>query len=277
MTINEPQCFVGLGYGQGAHAPFEKNNLSQLVKIMRVVMLAHGKAVETIRKYAKTRPLIGFASADTAVIPASESAKDVEAARKSTFLSNSMSWAEGMVVGRFEGILKGVISDKDKKIICQRLDFYGFNCYTGGNYHDFPDRRNEWIKEGMPRTSTDWVVCPEVLYWLPKFLYERYKLPLLITENGMANLDWKMSDGQVHDSQRIDFIRRYLRCLKRATDDNVPILGYQYWSILDNFEWTEGYDKRFGLIYVDYQTQERILKDSTRFYSEIIRTNGKIL
>ena len=274
MTINEPQCFVGLGYSQGAHAPFEKNDRDTVAKIMRVVMLAHGKAVNVIRSNAKQTPYIGFAMADTAVLPSSEREEDVKTAYEKTFASGSMAFGDGMVLGKFGGIMQGIVSDADKEIICQPLDFYGFNCYTGGNFADFSNGRNEWVKEGMPRTATDWVVSPEVLYWLPKFLYERYRLPLLVTENGMANLDWVMTDGKVHDPQRIDYMRRYLSCLKRAVNEKIPVIGYQYWSVMDNFEWSEGYDKRFGLIYVDYQTQKRIMKDSAYFYAEVIRTNG---
>lgn len=120
-----------------------------------------------------------------------------------------------------------------------------------------------------------WRVTPDVLYWTTKFLYERYSKPIMITENGMANCDWVMSDGKVHDPQRIDFVGKYLKSLKKATDEGIPVLGYQYWSIMDNFEWACGYDSRFGLIYVDYKTQERTLKDSAYYYAEIIKTNGE--
>ena len=99
----------------------------------------------------------------------------------------------------------------------------------------------------------------------------------MITENGMANLDFVMLDGKVHDPQRIDYVQRYLRYLKRATDENIPVIGYHYWSIMDNFEWAMGYSRRFGLIHVDYVTQERTLKDSAYFYAEVIKTNGENL
>jgi beta-glucosidase len=123
----------------------------------------------------------------------------------------------------------------------------------------------------------DWVIDPDTLYWPVKFLGERYRLPLMITENGMANTDFVMLDGKVHDPQRIDFMTRYLRALKRAVDEGADVLGYQYWTLIDNFEWSEGYGKRFGLIYVDFRTCERTLKDSAAFYGEVIRTNGENL
>ena len=115
------------------------------------------------------------------------------------------------------------------------------------------------------------------MYWSVRFHYERYRLPVMITENGMANTDFVMEDGKVHDPQRTGFIRRYLKSLKRAADEGFPVLGYQYWALADNFEWAEGYDKRFGLIYVDYRTQKRTVKDSAWSYKEIIESNGENL
>ena len=120
----------------------------------------------------------------------------------------------------------------------------------------------------------DWPITPDALYWAVRFLYGRYQLPVLITENGMANIDFEMSDGRVHDQQRIEYIKGYLKGLKRAAEEGFPIIGYQYWSVMDNFEWADGYDKRFGLIYVDYRTQKRIFKDSALWYAGVIRENG---
>lgn len=93
----------------------------------------------------------------------------------------------------------------------------------------------------------------------------------------MAGMDWVCLDGEVHDPQRIDFLNRYLLCLEKAIDEGIPVIGYQYWSIMDNFEWFSGFDKRFGLIYIDYRTQERTLKDSAYWYREVIRNNGSNL
>ena len=122
-----------------------------------------------------------------------------------------------------------------------------------------------------------WGIVPEVLYWSTRFFYERYHKPILVTENGMANVDFVHLDGKVHDSQRIDFMHRYLLNLKRAVEEGIPVLGYQYWSVLDNFEWAMGYDKRFGLVYVDYPTQQRIPKDSAWWYRDVIAANGENL
>ena len=111
----------------------------------------------------------------------------------------------------------------------------------------------------------------------PRFFFERYRKPLLITENGLSVRDWVAVDGAVHDTARIDFTTRYLRALHRAIRDGAEVRGYFHWSILDNFEWAEGYKERFGLIYVDYQTQKRTLKDSAYWYRRVIDSNGASL
>ena len=163
-------------------------------------------------------------------------------------------------------------TEEELKVICQPLDFFGFNCYNASNYEEYMGP-NPAVTPGMPRTAMDWPITPDALYWAARFLTERYHLPIIVTENGMANIDFVMSDGAVHDPQRIDFVKRYLAGLQRAVDENIPVTGYLYWSIMDNFEWAEGYDKRFGLVYVDYQTQQRIPKDSFYWYADVIKNN----
>ena len=105
-------------------------------------------------------------------------------------------------------------------------------------------------------------------------LWERYRLPVVISESGLSNTDWMALDGKVHDPQRIDYLQRHLRELGRAIQDGVPVEAYFHWSLTDNFEWARGYSERFGLIHVDYATQKRTLKDSAYWYREIIASNG---
>jgi beta-glucosidase len=130
---------------------------------------------------------------------------------------------------------------------------------------------------GYARTMMDWPMIPRALYWGPKWYYERYGLPIVITENGLASTDWVAVDGGVHDGPRIDFLNRYLREFKRASADGVKTMGYFQWSIMDNFEWGYGYSKRFGLVHVDFETQKRTLKDSAHWYKTVIATNGENL
>lgn len=281
ITLNEPQCFVGVGYHSGRHAPFRRETV-QIPAIVRNVMMAHGRAVQVIRSRAKQPPKIGFAPTGPVVTPASDSPEDVERARLLSYdpnggiRSNSW-WADPIVLGIVPEPLRQAISQEDLKTICQPLDFYAFNVYNSENYAEKPGERNPQVWPGMPRTALNWPITPEVIYWASKFHYERYHLPILVSENGMANVDFVMLDGKVHDPQRIDYIHRHLKCLKQAVEEGVPVLGYLYWSVMDNFEWAVGYDARFGLIYVDYRTQERIWKDSAYDYRQIIRTNGEAL
>lgn len=285
MTVNEPAGFVGNGYVTGIHAPFE-NNLSNIEALMtkvvpqisKNVLLCHGKAVQIIRKNAKKTPKIGMALNASLILPWEESEVGIAAAKEATFSDNvGFSgidfWAGPMVCGTLHPMLVPFINEEELAIIHQPLDFMGYNCYNADNYSEYMGT-NPAVYPGMPRTAMDWPITPDALYWAMKFFYEKYQLPLLITENGMANIDFVMSDGCMHDPQRIEYLKMYLHGLKRAVEEDIPVIGYQYWSIMDNFEWAEGYDKRFGLIHVDYQTQKRTLKDSAYWYSKVIANNG---
>ena len=116
-----------------------------------------------------------------------------------------------------------------------------------------------------------------MMYYGTKFIFERYQLPIYITENGLSCNDKVFLDGKVHDPDRIDFLRRYLREFKRAGESGVDIRGYFHWSLIDNFEWADGYKERFGLFFVDYDTLQRIPKDSASWYRSVIETNGETL
>lgn len=277
MTINEPQCFIGFGYIWGTNAPFLQKP-EALPFLTRNVMLSHGKAVKIIRKHAQKTPLIGFAPTGSGFTPKDSSAEAIERAREKTYteentvIGNSW-WMDPIILGKLPNGLKDYVSQRDLKEICQPLDFFACNIYCSQNYTK-ESEDDSFVYPGMPRNTMDWSITPEVMYWMPKFHYERYHLPVLISENGMPNIDFVMLDGKVHDPQRIDYIKRYIQELKRAADEGIPVIGYQYWSILDNYEWAEGYDRRFGLIYVDYRTQKRTLKDSAYAYAEIIQANG---
>lgn len=155
--------------------------------------------------------------------------------------------------------------------------FIGWNCYRSNDYYDGPDGKMLRKWQGIPRTTMGWPITADALYWGVRFITERYGVPAIISENGMSNVDMVMDDGCVHDPQRIQYMKWYLRGLKKAADEGFPVKGYMAWSILDNFEWALGYDKRFGLIYVDYRTQERIPKDSAYWYAEVIKENGENL
>jgi beta-glucosidase len=167
-------------------------------------------------------------------------------------------------------------SDADLETMHQPLDMFGVNIYSAAVSRAGADGKPETVPgvRGYPMTMFRWSINPESLYWGPKFLSERYKLPVVITENGLASMDWVHADGKVHDAGRIDYLTRYLNQLRRAISDGVDVRGYFQWSIMDNFEWAEGYALRFGLVYLDYETLERIPKDSYEWYKKVIASNG---
>lgn len=283
MTLNEPQCFVGISYVGGEHAPF-LNEEAALRPTVRNVLLAHAGAVRTIRRYARRKPLVGYAPTGTLFEPVGPDPDAIEQARYETFEADRGPfsvgwWCDPVLLGTLPGELTrrlgaDLFTAEELASLREPLDFLGFNIYQAAT----PPRpgtayaRNTW--QGSPRTAMDWPITPDCVYWAVRFLKERYGLPVLITENGMANQDFVMLDGQVHDPQRIDYIHRHLLGAGRALAEGYPLLGYTYWSIMDNFEWACGYDKRFGLIYVDYPTQRRIPKDSAAWYARVIATNG---
>lgn len=287
MTFNEPQLFIGAGLNAGVFAPFEKKSTEALMRISKNVYLAHGKAVRVIRRNCRNS-FVGMAPTGEIVIPRDQKAESIEKAKiltfsmkRENFTSSITWWSDPIFMGifpeeaeEFFGEHVPSFTDDEWKLITEPLDFYGFNIYQGLEDLDPEEKYGPYAYPGSPKTSMDWNVTPEVLYWSCRFLYERYGKPLMITENGMSSFDWVSLDGKVHDPNRIDFLHRYLRSIKDAVLEGIPVLGYQYWSIMDNFEWISGYDKRFGLIYVDYRTQKRTIKDSAYWYKDVITTNG---
>lgn len=292
MTFNEPQMFAGIDGMRIKDSLPKEEGMAVLMNISKNIFLAHGKAVSVIRKHAKQPAMIGMAPTGPVFLPKGSSQDAIEAARvksfetdSETFMFGNSWWADPIYLGHFPedavtllGNQLPVFSETEWAQISQPLDFYGFNVYNAQITFPAPEfGYDEYAYQGSPRTAMDWNVTPEVMYWSPRFLYDRYQKPLMITENGMAGMDWVCLDGKVHDLQRIDFLNRYLLYLEKAINEGIPVIGYQYWSIMDNFEWGSGFDRRFGLIYVDYRTQERTLKDSAYWYSEVIKNNGSNL
>ena len=295
ITLNEPQCFVGLGHLNGEHAPGMKLSYGETFQIAHNALRAHGQAVINLRKYAKQQIKVGYAPTCGMAYPASDSPEDVEAARKALFsfrnpMENwtwNVAWfSDPVFLGHYpeEGLERfkeylPKITQEDMELIAQPLDFMGQNIYNGYMIRAGKDGQPEFVDRsaGAPKTAAGWPVTPECLYWGVRFLYERYKLPLYITENGMSCHDIVSGDGQVHDPNRITFLDRYLSALQRAADDGADIRGYFLWTFLDNFEWSKGYTERFGIVYVDFASQKRIAKDSAYWYQKIMEGNGKML
>lgn len=289
MTINEPQIHIGMGHRDGTHAPGLKLSTRDWLTAGHHVLMAHGLGVQAIRAHAKQPLSVGWAPCCRADIPATPSIADINAARTrfSSIVArdcwNNTWWADPVMFGHYpeDGIRLFAsdlpkFKDSDFVTIRQALDFFGVNIYSGERFAAGTDGQPVHIPwpDGHPVTTFKWPIVPESLYWGPRFIAERYKVPVVVTENGLSNSDWVSPEGTVLDPQRIDFTSRYLGSLQRAIEDGVNVQGYFHWSILDNFEWAEGYEKRFGMIFVDYSTGERIPKSSARWYRDLIAANG---
>jgi beta-glucosidase len=312
MTINEPQCFIGFGHQSGTSAPGLQLPFADVLRAGHNTLLGHGKAVQAIRAFSKKKCHIGLAPVGVVCSPATDSPEDINAARKAMFfigskdklnnpfnnkdiwnhtvvnknIWNNTWWMDPVFLGKypedglqFYGTDVPVVHEKDMATIRQPLDFFGVNIYQGQTIRAGKDGQPEVVKDpvGHPLTAYHWGVDPKSLYWGPRFFYERYKLPVIMTENGMANVDWVAMDGKVHDPQRIDFLNRYLLQLRKASEDGVDIRGYFQWSLMDNLEWSSGYRERFGIVHVDFGTLKRTLKDSAYWYKEVIASNGASL
>ena len=288
-TLNEPQCFISLGHLDGIHAPGLKMGVSEVLLAGHNALRAHGKSVQVIRANSKTASSVSASQASIVSLPASDHALDIEAARQHMFsiheknFFNNTWFSDPMILGQYpeDGLElfaaempKTLLDDLDD--IHQELDYFGCNIYSGIHVKAHADNGFETAEnKDLPVTAMDWPVTPEALYWGPTFFHERYQLPIIITESGMANDD-VVQDGKVHDVERIEFLDRYISEYGRAIADGVPALGYFLWSIMDNFEWAEGYAKRFGIIHVDFETQQRILKDSANWYQSVIAEYARI-
>lgn len=289
FTLNEPQCFIGLGYEAGWHAPGRTLSGAPLLACWHNAMLAHGMMVQAVRK-ADPSAQIGLASCGLGCVPERESEADIEAARTAMFsfgaygnftLFSQNAFLDPALFGRYPDhpfFDSPEITKDDLAIIQQPIDFIGLNFYNAYVVRAGKNGPEQVpFHRGSPTTALRWAITPTMMHYCTKFIYERYQLPVYITENGLSCNDKMYLDGKVHDPDRIDFLQRYLRELKRAGEDGVDIRGYFHWSLIDNFEWADGYKERFGLFFVDYETLTRKPKDSAFWYRSVVETNGENL
>ena len=299
FTLNEPQCVVGLGYISGSHAPGKRIGPERAFACWHHLLLAHGLASAEIRK---ANPAAGIGVASTGALCYLDHHQDEipQALKDAVFYTNPAAVGEGseefgwsfthqwfldpVCTGAYPEdpaspwyALSKEVSPEDMRIIGQRPDLIGLNIYNGHEV-EIRDGVVSSVRKypGYPRTALKWPVTPPVLYWGPRLIHDRYGLPVVISENGLSCNDIIFLDGKVHDPEREDFLHRYLLELKAAAKQ-MPLAGYFHWSLTDNFEWNQGYRERFGLIYVDYRTQRRIVKDSARWYASVIASNGENL
>jgi beta-glucosidase len=285
MTINELRTFVELGYGNGTHAPGLKVGPKRLAQVAHYSVLGHGMAVEAIRASAKPGTKVGIADNVTTATPVFDAPEHIHAATVAMREENAM-FQTVIQEGRYtDAYLKRLGADapvftaEELKTISAPLDFVGLNVYQPTWVRaDHSDLGYAVVPNpaSYPHMLSPWLtIGPEALYWAPKLVSSLWKVKeLYITENGASSADRLTPDGQVLDTDRVMYLRNYLTQLQRAVAEGVPVKGYFLWSLLDNFEWADGYDKRFGITYVDFKTEKRTPKLSAHFYQNVIAKNA---
>jgi beta-glucosidase len=285
MTMNEIRSFTELGYGNGQHAPGLQVGKKRLAQVNHNAVLGHGLSVQAIRAAAKSGTQVGIADNAVITCPILSTPEHIAAAHRAYAEENAM-YLNVIMTGKYtDAYLKKLGDDapqttpEELKAIASPLDFVGLNVYqptwvradaaqeTGYSVVQNP--------ESYPHMFSPWLTLgPEALYWSPRLAHELYGIKTLyITENGASSSDTIAPDGQIYDTDRTMFLRNYLTQLQRAVAEGIPVKGYFLWSLLDNYEWADGYEKRFGITYVDFKTQKRTPKLSSRFYKNVIATN----
>jgi beta-glucosidase len=294
-TLNEPWVSAFLGYAAGIHAP-GRTEPAAAVRAAHHLLLGHGQAIQALRANGGGSTL-GITLNLAPVDPASEEADDVDAARRIDGLGNRL-FLDPVLRGRYPADvlddLRAVtdpahLRDGDEAVIGTPVDVLGVNYYTrhvvraGGRAEPPRGRGSAWVGStdvefvfrGLPRTEMGWEVDAPGLYDVLTRVHRDYgPVVIYVTENGAAFADRPGPGGTVSDPDRVRYLDSHFRSAHRAITDGVDLRGYFVWTLMDNFEWAFGFSKRFGLVYVDYQTQQRIPKDSARWFAEVTRRNG---
>ncbi|HET6230291.1 MAG TPA: GH1 family beta-glucosidase [Longimicrobiaceae bacterium] len=285
-TLNEPWVVTDGGYLHGALAPGHRN-LFEAPIATHNLMRAHGAAVQAYRAEGKNR--IGLVVNLEPKVAASDSPADLDAVRRADAYMNRQ-YLDPVFFGTYPEELREVFGEawpefgaEDMALIRQPIDWLGINYYTRGVTRDDPAAlpvRAGYVKQPEHTyTETGWEVHSPALTDVLTWVRDRYgSLPMYITENGAAFYDPpKTVNGRIDDPLRVAYYRDHLRAAREAIQAGVDLRGYFAWSLMDNYEWSLGYTKRFGIVHVDYETQERTPKASARFYSTVIRSNGAVL
>ncbi len=284
MTHNEPWVTAMAGYVAGDHAPGLKDPLSGF-KALHHIFLSHGLAAEAIRATARQPVKVGITLNLNPVHPASSSKKDQAAARRADIGLNRLqldpflkgtSPMQEFAIGKV--VTRNVIKPGDLEKM-HTLDLLGVNYYTRAvmKYdRKFPVVAASQVQPEGNEYSGMWEIYPEGLYEILTRIWKDYQptCEIMVTENGVPVPDGLDFDGRVRDERRIRYLRNHLAQLRRAMNEGVPVRGYFHWSLMDNFEWALGYAPRFGLVYVDYATLKRTIKDSGHWFAKVIKQKG---
>ena len=286
MTTNEFVCFTDLGYKDGRFAPGLKLPAAQANQVRHHGILAHGLAVQAIRANAP-KAQVGLAENAQVFVPVIEDSANIEAARRATreenapFLTAVLEGAYPASYLEREGANAPRVEPGDMKAIGSSLDFVGLNVYTPKYVRADGSARGYAVEPypaSYPHMASPWLYLgPECIYWAVRNVSEIWNpRGIYITENGCSSADVLTPAGRIEDTDRIMYLRNHLTHLQRATGEGFPVKGYFLWSLLDNFEWTDGYSKRFGIHYVDFKTLKRTPKLSAEWYRTAIARNAVV-
>jgi len=283
FTHNEPWVAAFVGHFLGDHAPGKKD-IGAAVKSLHHILLSHGLAADAIRAEVKHPVKIGITLNLNPVDPATDSKKDREAAERVDMFMNRivldplLKGTSPIQESSIAKLLTGkLIHDGDLEKIHQ-LDILGVNYYSRAVMkHDpkFPVVNVAQVQPEGNEYSGMWEIYPEGMYKILKQVWGyQPTCELMVTENGVPVPDGVDFDGRVRDERRIRYLRNHIAQVQRAIEDGIPVMGYFHWSLMDNFEWNLGYSQRFGLVFVDFKTQKRTIKDSGHWFAKVIQENG---
>lgn len=286
ITHNEPHVVTFLGHESGEHAPGIKD-IATALQVSHHLLLSHGEAVQVFRENKNKRTRVGISLNLSPVYPSSQKDEDKKAAKRYDGYLNRWFlepifkgiYPEDMITWYGDKVPK--TNTKDMNTISRKIDFLGINYYcrsvVKANSKGGFLKANRVKPEDSEFTEMNWEIYPEGLYQILNRIHNDYHAPVIyITENGAAFVDEVDRNGEVDDPRRVNYLREHLHQAHKAIQDGVKLSGYFIWSLMDNFEWTLGYSKRFGLIYVDYPTQKRIIKRSGLWYRKVMEKNGLI-
>ncbi|MDR3792713.1 MAG: GH1 family beta-glucosidase [Terracidiphilus sp.] len=285
MTTNEFTCFTDIGYRDGRFAPGLRLSPADANQVRHNGILAHGLGVQAIRANAKPGTEVGLAENATVCVPVLETPEHIAAAQKATRELNAP-FLTALMEGRYidaylqkEGPNAPVVLQGDMQAISSPLDFVGLNVYTPTYVRADGSAKGYAVETkptSYPHMASEWLtIGPECIYWAIRNTTELWRPKgIYITENGCSSDDVLTAEGRIEDVDRVMYLRNHIANVQRAAAEGYPIKGYFLWSLLDNFEWCDGYSKRFGIHYVDFKTQKRTPKLSAEWYKAVIAANA---
>lgn len=284
ITLNEIFCFTTLGYAAGGDkAPGLALPPQVVNQTYHTALLAHGHGVRAVREHGGKGARVGLTDNSQVAVPFSETEADIAAAR-AVFIHDNARILDPIYTGGYGAAYRKAVGKdaakfekKDFDLISLPTDFLGMNIYTGAVVRAGKGGKPEklGLPANFPTADAPWLKhLPQVMYWGPRHVAEIYGVKAVyITENGAGYDDAPPVNGEVNDMHRLNLVRYCLGELRRGIQDGVPVKGYFLWSFMDNFEWQDGYDRRFGVVYCDFKTQKRTPKFSAKWFSKVMAEN----